>query len=88
MGTDKRSSSRTPQAGTGDRLALMDHHTLNAVMDHEGLRIAVIDGQWLRAGDVLDGCTLRFVNGTDVRFDCANGEAVLTFNSRAKISPD
>lgn len=48
-------------------------HRLQAVLDAEGLKIAVVDGAWLSPGDVLDGCELKSVNGRVAEFACADG---------------
>jgi len=60
-----------------DRASFEAQHELGGVLTHERLRIAIVDGRWLRIGDKLDGCTLTRVSGEAACFECHNGEAVL-----------
>ncbi len=60
-----------------DRVAFEAQHELGGVLTHERLRIAIVDGRWLRIGDKLDGCTLTRISGEAACFECHNGEAVL-----------
>ncbi len=53
------------------------HHTLGAVLDDQRLKIAVVDGHWMKIGDALDDCRLTTVSGTAAHFQCPDGEAVL-----------
>ena len=66
----------------------MTQHSLEAVLVHERLRIAVIDGVWLRIGDVIDGCTLEGIAGRTARFSCHDGGVVLDMSDRLKLSSD
>jgi len=52
-------------------------HTLSAVLDDGRLKIAVVDGLWMRVGDAFDDCRLTSVSGTAARFRCPDGDAVL-----------
>ncbi len=52
-------------------------HRLNGVLIDERLRIAIVDGMWLRTGQSLDGCVLSAVSGNEARFACHDGESVL-----------
>lgn len=56
-------------------------HRLTGVLIDERLRIAVVDGAWVRVGQSLDGCVLSAVSGNEARFECYDGESVL------KITP-
>ncbi|HNQ23608.1 MAG TPA: hypothetical protein PKK06_10990 [Phycisphaerae bacterium] len=69
-------------AGTAERFR--GDHQLQAVLVREGLRIAVVDGVWLRVGEELDGCTLREVVGTTAVFECADGETTLRVLEEAR----
>ncbi len=68
--------------------AFVTQHNLEAVLVHARLRIAVIDGVWLRIGDVIDGCTLEGIAGRTARFSCHDGEVVLDMSDRLKLSSD
>lgn len=52
-------------------------HRLTAVLIDERLRIAIVDGMWVRVGQSLDGCVLSAVSGNEARFACHDGESVL-----------
>ena len=57
--------------------AFENRHTLDGVLSHQRLRIAVLDGRPVRIGDTIDGCTLKDVSGYRARFECHDGPAVL-----------
>ena len=59
------------------RAMFVTRHRLDGVMALQRLRIAVVDGAWIRVGDSLDGCELTDVSGNEARFECADGEATL-----------
>jgi hypothetical protein len=71
LATDARQSK-----GAG-RAAFLTDHELGGLLTHERLRIAIVDGRWLRLGDEVDGCTLTRISGKEAVFDCYDGEAVL-----------
>lgn len=52
-------------------------HRLIGVMLYDGLRIAIVDGLWLRIGQHVDGCVLQNVAGNQAQFRCGDEEAVL-----------
>lgn len=56
-------------------------HTLGGVLIHQRLRIAVVDGTWMRPGDSVDGCRLARIDGNKVVFECYDGASVLTIVS-------
>jgi len=58
-------------------------HTLNAVLDDHGLKMAVVDGKWIRIGDDIQGCRLTTISGTAARFQCSDGDAVLDISDAA-----
>ena len=76
-GDNTRDEEPDQQKGMG-RSAFEAAHDLGGMLDHERLRIAIIDGLWLRIGDELDGCTLSSIVGDAAHFTCHDGEAVLT----------
>lgn len=63
-------------------------HRLGGVLVHERLRIAVVDGVWLRTGQAVDGCTLADISGDEVRFECLDGEAVLKMTDTRTLIRD
>lgn len=52
-------------------------HRLTGVLIDERLKIAIVDGMWVRVGQSLDGCMLSAVSGNEARFTCHDGESVL-----------
>lgn len=63
-----------------NRNAFESRVSLNGVIVHQGLEIAITDGQWLRIGQSYHGCTLHRVSGNSAVFQCEDGEAVLKVN--------
>ncbi len=74
--------------GKLDRTEFIERHVLDGVLDQGRLKIAIVDGEWLRPGDVLDGCTLKTVAGSEARFECFDGYAVLRFGDKAAHTRD
>lgn len=58
-------------------------HTLGAVLDDQRLKIAVVDGRWMKVGDAFDDCRLTTISGTAAHFQCPDGEAVLDISESA-----
>jgi len=58
-------------------------HRLDAVLQNDGLRIAVVNGHWLRPGDTVDGCRFVALEGTQARFECADGCTTLDLKKAA-----
>jgi hypothetical protein len=60
------------------RVAFSLRYRLNGVLVHQSLRIAIVEGRWLRIGETLSGCRLVLIGENEARFECFDGEAVLT----------
>ena len=77
--TDKRRtrSSRGADAGHGTCAGLLNQHHLEAVLVQESLKIAILDGAWVRIGESVDGCVLTEIVGNKVRFRCRDGDITL-----------
>ncbi len=60
-------------------------HRLDAVLIDEGLRIAIVNGLWLRVGQSLDGCTLKDITGNAVTFECDDEVAALKIGDRESL---
>jgi hypothetical protein len=58
--------------------AFRQSHRLTAVMLGEHTSFAIVDGQWLRVGDRLDGHELIEITGTTATFQLANRRATLS----------
>jgi len=80
----KKSASKKTVADEGlGRETFLAVHRIDAVMTQDRLKIALVDGRWLRPGDVLDHCTLTHIEGDSATFQCHDGEALL-FPSRKR----
>lgn len=76
---DKR-HQRSPggaDAGKGSCADFAAQHHLEAVLVQESLKIAILDGVWVRIGESIDGCVLTEIVGNKVRFRCRDGDALL-----------
>jgi len=73
-GSFSRSADGKRRAG---RSRFAQAHRLTGILTQSSLRIAVIDDRWMKIGDVIDGCALSAIEGTEVKFVCHDGEAVL-----------
>jgi len=80
--TDKRraQSPRGAAGGQGTCADLVSQHHLEAVLVQESLKIAIVDGAWVRMGESVDGCVLTEIVGNKVRFRCRDGDTVLTLS--------
>ena len=70
---------RQPQRSA--RESFVAAHRLEAVMEDDGLSVAIVSGRWLRTGQSLDGCRLAAIDGIRVAFECVDGVAVLELAS-------
>ncbi len=75
---DKDSTARDGRnASASTSATFMAHHRLEGVLVHERLRIAIVDGIWVRVGQTIDGCRLTVLSGNEARFTCDDNEATL-----------
>ena len=83
-GADKRSTrtSRGADAGQGTCADFVTQHRLDAVLVQESLKIAIVDGAWVRIGESVNGCVLTEVVGNKVHFRCRDGDTVITLSPR------
>jgi hypothetical protein len=81
---DKRHtrSPRGADAGHGTCAGLLSQHHLEAVLVQESLKIAILDGAWVRIGESVNGCVLTEIVGNKVRFLCRDGDTWFTLSSR------
>ena len=81
---DKRRtrSPRGADAGHGTCAGLLSQHHLEAVLVQDSLKIAILDGAWVRIGESVNGCVLTEIVGHKVRFRCRDGDTLLTLLPR------
>ncbi len=70
-------SEAPPESAQSDRKSLAARHALRGVIITDGLKIAIINGQWLRVGETIEGCTLLDVIENEARFWCHDGGTIL-----------
>ncbi len=63
-------------------------HHLDAIMVQESLKIAVMNGRWLRVGDTIDTCALIRIEGDSVVFKCHDGDTELSPSGKRRQAPD
>ena len=62
--TDKARSTNAADAGKGTCAAFVKEHHLDAVLLQERLKIAIIDGVWMRIEESVAGFPCRFIFGS------------------------
>ena len=75
------SGKSDPERAFG-RAAFEAAHRVDALMVQDRLKIAVVDGRWMRIGEQVDECTLSRIEGDVATFQCHDGEAVLSPSRR------
>jgi hypothetical protein len=73
----RRQGAGGSESAPAARDSFVAAHRLDAVMEAEGLKIAIVNGVWVRVGQSVSGCALREIRGTEARFACSDGDAVL-----------
>lgn len=63
------------------RATFVSQHRVDGVIIQARLKIAIVDGVWMRIGQSLDGCALKVIAGNEVRFSCSDGDVSLTVNA-------
>ena len=60
-----------------NRQSFASQHALHAVMVSGSLRIAIVDGTWVREGASFDGCKLECISNNQASFSCYDGNVTL-----------
>jgi len=68
--------------GPSSAVEFAARHALNALLDDQSLRIAIVDGRWIKVGGAVDDCRLITISGTAAQFQCPFGEATLEIPSK------
>ena len=79
-----------PQGGVGGRrrtrtvsaAVFARRHRLLGLLVRDELRIAIIDGKWVREGEEIDGCTLNRITDVEAHFECMENDVILTMFDR------
>lgn len=75
-GTSSEADDRT------NRQSFASQHALHAVLLSDSLRIAIVDGTWVREGGGFDGCKLERISNNQALFVCYDGNVTLTSGIR------
>ena len=59
------------------RQSFASRHVLHAVMVNGSLRMAIVDGTWVREGESFDGCRLERISNNQALFSCYAGHVTL-----------
>lgn len=70
------------------RQSFASRHALHAVMVTGSLRIAVVDGTWVRVGESFDGCKLERISNNQALFSCDAGYVTLVSGIHDLPFPD
>ncbi len=87
-GQDNNHGSPSSNKANLRRGQFQQSHRLNGVLIQQGLRIAIVDGRWIRLGEIVSGCELIEVTGNEARFRCLDGDGVLTVITPASPAPN
>lgn len=80
-GQNQQENPRNSMASNAvGRAAFADRHQVTAIIHDEGLKIAVIDGRWMRVGERLDSCELVEIERRSAHFKCYDGGVILEFS--------
>ena len=69
-------------------LEFQKNHKLLAVMTAPDTRVAIVDEEWVRVGQAVDGCRLLEIMGQTALFECADGRAELAVSTLENGMPD
>lgn len=59
------------------RQSFASRHAVHAVMVNGSLRMAIVDGIWVREGETFDGCKLERISNNQALFSCYAGHVTL-----------
>ncbi len=74
---DKTLGDETSYKADANRQSFASQHALHAVMVSGSLRIAIVDGTWVREGEDFDGCKLERISNNQASFSCYDGNVTL-----------
>jgi hypothetical protein len=71
-GTDKSGQqvNDSHRLSSASAMAFSKSHRLEGVVLSDRLKIAIVDGAWVKVGQIVDGCKLHSVSGNGARFVC------------------
>ncbi|MBI1826230.1 MAG: hypothetical protein HY287_00360 [Planctomycetes bacterium] len=72
-GNDRSGAGTTPAQ-------FASKHRLHAVLLHDEMKVAIVDGASLQEEDELDGCRVVRISATFVEFSCKSGSSVLNLS--------
>lgn len=89
LAADNRSHNRgTREDGRASREAFLGRNRLDALLTDDRMKIAIVNGRWVRIGQIVDGCTVTDISGDRILIDCSDGSAALTLDGTKTITAD
>ena len=87
VGTDKsgRHADGSFVISSASAMAFSKAHRLVGVILSDRLKIAIVDGTWVKVGQVIDGCRLHSVSGNEARFVCRDESVDLRVADNATL---
>ena len=87
VGTDKNGlyADGSLAISSASTMAFSKAHRLGGVILSDRLKIAIVDGAWVKVGQVVDGCRLDSVSGNEARFVCRDESVVLKVADNATL---
>ncbi len=83
-GADGQSAAdhRSRHPGTGEEgrastESFLARNRLEAVLTNDRLKIAIVNGRWVRVGQIVDGCTVTDISGDRINVECSDESAAL-----------
>ncbi len=80
----KGNFKKLPPPQTPSERLVSEHH-LNAIIDTPTVKVAVVDGEWIRIGETVGECTLSALAGRSAHFSCLDADVTMSlFDSLLK----
>ncbi|RME39294.1 MAG: hypothetical protein D6788_05760 [Planctomycetota bacterium] len=73
-----RTNTMTEAKAPSPSASFQEVHRLTGVLVGESVRGALVDGRWVRVGELVSGCELSNVTGTHAVFTCPDGTVTLS----------
>ena len=77
LGVDDQGKGKRSGLTRLDASSFESQRQLSGVMVAGSVKVAIVDGKWIRVGEKIWGCQLESVSGNQAHFKCHNGPATL-----------
>lgn len=65
--------------------AFKRQHRLTGVLIYGQVKVAIVDGKWIRINEKISGCHLESMSGNQAHFICHDGPVVLTVENPSQL---